>query len=178
MRGRKPSSPKVTDIAAGRLTAIDGGKGKGKGGGGPRPPVKPIAAPKWVVDKAGRDLWAELLLELQHRHQYLNLFKVELGRYCNAFAEYVKANSEIAKKGGGHIVKSPNGYPVQSPWVTIRNRNHEIMLRLAADLGLNPVAQQRLDGVQLDLFGDGAAPAPGADPSGGESRFGKYRREV
>jgi hypothetical protein len=43
------------------------------------------------------------------------------------------------------------------------------MARLAGDLGLNPVAQVRLAGLQLDLFQTGDRP-----PS---SPFGAFRRE-
>jgi len=170
MRGRKPGSPRVTDLEAGRrnLHLVDGGGGDPPDGGGPETPRYP-PAPEWVTEGRARELWAELLPQLIRRHQWLNLFKVEFGRYCNSFAIYCEAAEKVALYGS--VVKTPNGYPTQSPYETIRNRQNEIMLRLAADLGLNPVAQQRLDGVQLDMFD---LPAPGADPGGGE-RFAKYK---
>lgn len=177
MRGNKPKNPKVQDIVAGRrdLTVHEGGAAKG-GGGGDRPaPPPPPAAPDWIKDDLARKLWSRAVPELMRRKQYLHLFEYELGRYCVAFGEYVKANDVVEEFG--MVVKSPNGYPIQSPYVSIRNRAHEIMRGLATDLGLNPVAQVRLDGVQLDMFADTGAPV-GGTPSGTgppEGTFAKFR---
>lgn len=174
MQGRKPTSPKVKDLSEGRLTAIDGGKsGAGGGGGGGKSP--PPAPPKFLTDALAVALWNDLLPDLIRRKQYLNLFKVELGRYCMAFAEYVIAGRHIDEEG--RVVRSPNNYPIQSPWVSIRNRAQDTMQRLAGDLGLNPVAQQRLEGLQLDLFNQPPADGPTGTDGGNstESRFAQFR---
>jgi P27 family predicted phage terminase small subunit len=142
-------------------------------GGGTPPPSKVPAAPDWIKAVRARALWSRLVPELLRRKQYIGLFEIELGRYCVSFGEYVEAQESIEKIG--LIVKTPNGFPIQSPYVVIRNRQHEIMLRLAADLGLNPVAQMRLDGVQLDLFDQSGAPLDGADPEGNIGPFARFR---
>ncbi len=164
-RGRKPASPKVTDITDGRLTVIDGG--------GKPPAAPPPDAPDWIKSERGRGAWAQLIPDLLRRKQYLRLFEIELGRYCVSFGEYVAAQEAI--ESYGLVVKTPNGFPIQSPYVTIRNRQHEIMLRLAADLGFNPVAQMRMDGVQLDFFVDGIPPAGGESDDAPATGFAKFR---
>jgi hypothetical protein len=35
------------------------------------------------------------------------------------------------------MVKSPSGYPIQSPYGSIANRQAEIMMRIAAELGFH-----------------------------------------
>jgi P27 family predicted phage terminase small subunit len=53
----------------------------------------------------------------------------------------------------GTMVKSPNGYPIQSPYIAIANRQAEIMLRIAAEFGFTPASRSRI-----------ATPSP-AEPS-------------
>lgn len=172
MRGRKPGSPKVQDLAEGKqgLRVIEGG---GEGGEPPKPPpADPDAPPTWVKDENARRLWAQLLPDLKLRKQYIRLFETELGRYCVAFGQYVHA---LGKMQGKPVVKSSKGVDMLSQWWVVANRAHETMLKLAADLGLNPVAQLRLAGIQLDLF-DKPLPATGTDGPSPANPFGAFRR--
>jgi DNA modification methylase len=42
------------------------------------------------------------------------------------------------------VVKSPNGYPIQSPYIAIANRQAEIMLRIASEFGFTPASRGRI----------------------------------
>ena len=42
----------------------------------------------------------------------------------------------------GTMVKSPNGYPMQSPYVAVANKQVEIMGRIAAEFGMTPELAQ------------------------------------
>jgi len=44
----------------------------------------------------------------------------------------------------GAIIKSPSGYPVQSPYVAIANRQAEIMMRIASEFGFTPASRSRI----------------------------------
>jgi P27 family predicted phage terminase small subunit len=44
----------------------------------------------------------------------------------------------------GTMVKSPSGYPVQSPYVSIANRQAEIMMRIAPEFGFTPASRSRI----------------------------------
>ena len=44
----------------------------------------------------------------------------------------------------GAMVKSPNGYPMQSPYVAVANRPVDIMVRIAAELGMTPSFRTRI----------------------------------
>ena len=58
--------------------------------------------------------------------------------YCGAYAMWAEATQAIQKYGS--MVKSPTGYPVQSPYVAIANRQTEIMMRIASEFGFSRLA--------------------------------------
>jgi len=65
------------------------------------------------------------------------------------------ARAAQAAHGTGLFVKSPNGYPIQSPWVSVSNKSMELYRGYLAEFGLSPAARSRvLPGeYQLDLPG-------------------------
>ena len=46
-----------------------------------------------------------------------------------------------ALQSSPRIIKSPNGMPIQSPWLQILNKQAAIMLRVAGDLGFSPASR-------------------------------------
>jgi P27 family predicted phage terminase small subunit len=44
----------------------------------------------------------------------------------------------------GTMVKSPSGYPMQSPYVSVANRQAEIMMRIASEFGFTPASRSRI----------------------------------
>jgi P27 family predicted phage terminase small subunit len=44
----------------------------------------------------------------------------------------------------GTMIKSPTGYPVQSPYLAIANRQAEIMMRIASEFGFTPASRSRI----------------------------------
>jgi phage terminase small subunit len=53
------------------------------------------------------------------------------------------------------MVKSPTGYPVQSPYASIANRQAEIMIRIASEFGFAPASRSRISPparAEFDLF--------------------------
>jgi phage terminase small subunit len=42
------------------------------------------------------------------------------------------------------MVKSPTGFPMQSPYVAIANRQAEIMMRIASEFGFTPASRSRI----------------------------------
>lgn len=43
----------------------------------------------------------------------------------------------------GTVVKSPSGYPIQSPYLAIANKAHEQMTKLLAEFGMTPSSRSR-----------------------------------
>jgi len=44
----------------------------------------------------------------------------------------------------GPLVKSPNGYPQVSPYLSIANKQAEIMIRIASEFGFTPASRSRI----------------------------------
>jgi P27 family predicted phage terminase small subunit len=171
MRGRKPASPKVQDLAAGILRVVDGGAGATNGGELPAPDTD--VPPSWMTDPHAIAEWRRVIPELQLRKQYIRLFETEVARYCVAFGHYVAA-VQAMEAAGGPVVKASTGTDMLSQHWIVASRAHEIMAKLAADLGLNPVAQVRMAGLQLDMF-DAPPRRYGTDGTPANP-FGQFRR--
>lgn len=44
----------------------------------------------------------------------------------------------------GTMVKSPNGYPMQSPYIGLANRQAELMMRISCEFGFTPASRSRI----------------------------------
>jgi hypothetical protein len=56
----------------------------------------------------------------------------------------------------GTMVKSPTGFSIQSAYLSIANRQAEIMMRSASEFGFTPASRSRISAPpqdQLPLFG-------------------------
>ncbi|UXX85213.1 P27 family phage terminase small subunit [Roseovarius pelagicus] len=47
--------------------------------------------------------------------------------------------------GHGRVLKTPSDYVQQSPWLSVANKQMELIARYMDDLGLTPVTRARLD---------------------------------
>jgi len=145
MRGRRPKPT--------RIKALTGNPGKRPlNQAEPRPePVAPDCPPE-LGGPAQRE-WARLVDELTKLGLLTNLDRAALAAYCGAYAMWAEATEQINKFGT--MVKSPTGYPVQSPYVSIANRQAEIMMRIASEFGFTPASRSRIAAPlpdQLPLF--------------------------
>lgn len=134
MRGRppKPSRMKV-------LTGNPGKRPLNKNE--PRPdPVIPDCPPE--LSPAAQREWARLVGELSSLNMITKLDRAALAAYCGAYAMWAEATLAIQKHGT--LVKSPTGYPLQSPYISIVNRQAEIMMRLASEFGFTPASRSRI----------------------------------
>jgi P27 family predicted phage terminase small subunit len=56
---------------------------------------------------------------------------------------YIKAQAGMAKTG--LLIKAPNsGVPIQSPYLAIANKQAQIMMRAAAEMGFTPASRSRV----------------------------------
>ncbi len=78
------------------------------------------------------------------------LDRAVLAAYCSAYGLWLEAVAAIQKHGA--MVKSPSGFPMQSPYMAVANKQIEIMIRIAAEFGLTPSSRSRVSA--------GKAPAP------------------
>src|SRR4051794_38547106 len=138
MRGRRPKPT--------RIKALTGNPGKRPlNMHEPRPEPALPECPLELNSVAKRE-WTRLAGELSKLNLITHLDRGALAAYCGAYALWAEAMEQIQKFGT--IVKSPTGYPIQSPYLAIANRQAEIMLRVAAEFGFTPASRSRISAPQ------------------------------
>ena len=147
MRGRRPKPT--------RIKVLTGNPGKRPlNKNEPRPDPAVPACPPELGPSAQRE-WDRLVGDLSKFHLLTNLDRAALAAYCGAYALWAEATEAIQKFGS--MVKSPSGYPMQSPYIAIANRQAEIMMRIASEFGFTPASRSRISMPQQDeptLFDD------------------------
>ena len=134
MRGRRPKPT--------RLKVLTGNPGKRPlNHAEPRPEaVVPECPPE--LGPAAQAEWNRLVGELSALKLLTNFDRAALAAYCGAYALWAEATEAIQKFGA--MVKSPHGFPIQSPYVSIANRQAEIMMRIAGEFGFTPASRSRI----------------------------------
>src|SRR5882672_3713884 len=134
MRGRRPKPT--------RIKFLTGNPGKrALNRNEPRPePALPECPPE-LGPSAQRE-WNRLVGELSKLNLITNLDRAALASYCGSYALWAEATEAIQKFGT--MVKSPSGYPMQSPYIAIANRQAEIMMRIASEFGFTPASRSRI----------------------------------
>ena len=134
MRGRKPKPT--------RLKVITGNPGKHPlNRDEPKPePIIPDCPPE--LNPAAQREWERLTAELGKLRILTQLDRAALAAYCGAYALWAEATEAIGKFGV--MIKSPSGFPIQSPYVSIANRQAEIMMRIASEFGFTPASRGRI----------------------------------
>jgi P27 family predicted phage terminase small subunit len=134
MRGRKPLPSNVVRLR--------GNPGKRRlNDAEPRPAAKIPACPACLGDNARRE-WKRLARELAELGLLTRLDRGLLAAYCQAHALWVEAVSSIERYGT--MIKSPNGFAMQSPYVAVANKQVDIMVRIAAEFGMTPSSRTRI----------------------------------
>lgn len=83
-----------------------------------------------------------MLAELAKLNLITQLDRGALAAYCTAYALWLEAIEQVQRHGT--VIKSPTGYPVQSPFLAIANRQAEIMVRIASEFGFTPASRSRI----------------------------------
>jgi len=65
-----------------------------------------------------------------------------LALYCQAWARWVEAEGNLVRFGV--VIKSPSGFPIQSPYLAIANKAMEQMAKLLVEFGMSPSSRTRV----------------------------------
>ena len=89
-----------------------------------RPAVEIPSCPKHL-EKEARKEWHRITKILASYGLVSQVDRAALAFYCVCWARHVEAELMIEKaakasNGTGLFVKSPNGYPIQSPWLAVQ----------------------------------------------------------
>ena len=72
-----------------------------------------------------------------------------IAAYCQAWSRWVDAEKNVQRFGS--VIKTPKGYPVQSPYLGIANHAMDQVRKFAIEFGMTPAARSR---VIVDRKGD------------------------
>jgi P27 family predicted phage terminase small subunit len=89
-----------------------------------------------------RQEWDRIVGELTSLGVLSSFDRGPLAAYCTAYALWLEVTEAVQKYGA--MIKSPNGYPTQSPYLSTVNRQAEIMLRIASEFGFSPASRSRI----------------------------------
>jgi P27 family predicted phage terminase small subunit len=127
MRGRKP-----------RPSALTGNRSE-------REPTPPNALPRCPghLSDVARKEWRRLARPLHDMGVLSTVDRAALAAYCQSYGRWVEAERKL--KETPLLLKTPSGYVQQSPWLSVSNKQLELMGRYMAELGLTPAARRRID---------------------------------
>jgi P27 family predicted phage terminase small subunit len=94
------------------------------------------------LSPTARQEWDRLAPELAAAGRLTPFDRGPLAAYCTAYALWVEAVDALQRYGA--MIKSPTGYPVQSPYLATANRQVDVMIRIASEFGFTPASRSRL----------------------------------
>jgi P27 family predicted phage terminase small subunit len=106
----------------------------------PQPLVTVDCPPE--LGPVARQEWDRLAGALTAVERLTTFDRAALAAFCNAYTLWLEAVDGLQKYGT--VMKSPNGHPVQSVYLSIVNKQAEIMIRIASEFGFTPASRGRL----------------------------------
>lgn len=107
----------------------------------PMPPEGGPDCPEHLGDEA-RAEWHRLVETLTRMRVITTIDRAVLAAYCQAYGRWVEAEEKL--KETPLLIRTPSGYVQQSPWLTVANRQMELMGRYMAEIGLTPASRSRI----------------------------------
>ena len=86
--------------------------------------------------------WKRISKHLSAMGLLTTVDRAALALYCDAYGRWLEAIAALQQFGV--VIKSPNGYPVQSPYVAIANKAGEQVRLLLAEFGMSPASRVRV----------------------------------
>lgn len=97
--------------------------------------------PAHLSDEGKRE-WRRITKQLASADLLTIVDRAALAAYCQAWGRWVEAEESIKKHGV--LVKSPQGFPMQSPYLCIANKAMEQMQRMLVEFGMTPSSRSRI----------------------------------
>lgn len=134
-RGRKPKPKSLKDL--------QGNPGRRPARAKASVSAGPVAAPKHL-DSAALEEWKRVVPLLSPLDLITAESRAALAAYCQAYSRWAAA--EVQLRAEGLIVDSPNGYPMQSPYLAIATGAMKQMLAIMTEFGMTPSSRARVGG--------------------------------
>lgn len=106
------------------------------------PPAIPQCPPN--IKGAGRKEWKRITVELAKLELISEMDKTALAVYCDIFNRWIEASAKLREFG--MVVVSSQGFPMQSPYMSIVNKCLDQMRQYLTEFGMTPSSRSRLVG--------------------------------
>ena len=152
MKGRKPKPT--------HLKLVTGNPGKrrlNKSEPAPEQVMPPV--PEHISDEAKAE-WVRMSEQLYRIGLLTEIDGCGLACYCQAYADWAEAEGHIRRYGkvikspaktmtrrlkdGSEVTETSGGYPIQSPFLAIRNRAVDTILKFLIEFGMTPSSRSRV----------------------------------
>lgn len=152
MRGRKPKPT--------HLKLVTGNPGRRPlNADEPHPQIALPTVPEHLTDEAKVE-WGRVANELYELGLLTRIDRAVLAAYCQTYADWCDAERQLAKYGrvikspvktvtrrkrdGTEVTETSGGYPMQSPFLAIRNKALELMGKFAVEFGMSASSRGRV----------------------------------
>lgn len=112
----------------------------------PKPKVAVPQCPSHLSPEAKKE-WKRMARDLAELGLMSRIDRAALALYCQAWGRWVEAEESLKKHGV--MVKSPNGFPMQSPYLAVANKAMEQMRALLTEFGMSPSSRTRVHGTAV-----------------------------
>lgn len=132
-------------------TAIRRAEGNpGKRGYNAAEPVPPEGLPNCPdhLSETAQAEWHRLAEILYDMGVLTTVDRAALAAYCQAYGRWVEAEEKM--KETPPMIRTPSGYVQQSPWMSVANKQLEIMGRYMTELGMTPASRSRVAALSAD----------------------------
>jgi P27 family predicted phage terminase small subunit len=116
-------------------------KGRNEASFQPKEPAQILECPP-ELSPAARQEWDRIVGELISKGVLSAFDRGPLAAYCIAYALAMEAAEMVQKHGA--MLKSPNGFPMQSPYLSQLNKQIDTMVRIASEFGFTPASRSRI----------------------------------
>ena len=86
--------------------------------------------------------WKRIAPELARMGLLSKVDRAALALYCDNYGRWLEAIAALQKFGV--VIKSPSGFPMQSPYVAIANKSGEQVRLLLSEFGMSPSSRSRV----------------------------------
>jgi P27 family predicted phage terminase small subunit len=154
--GARPGSGRRPKPTALKILAGNPGR-RPLNAGEPKPRAGIPECPAELSDSAKGE-WKRISVELLALGLLTELDRAALAAYCQAWAHCLEATENIKKFG--LIVrtppseKSPDGYPIQNPYVAIMNQSMAQMRSFLIEFGMTPSSRSRISVGKVEKDGE------------------------
>ena len=140
VKGQSGRKPKPTS-----LKLLQGNPGKRRLNDHEPHPAPRLPRPPEHLGEEAKKEWRRAGRFLLQLGLVSDIDRAAFAAYCTAFGRWIEA--EEALRTYGVMIKSPNGFPMQSPYLSVANKAMEQMRSLLSEFGMSPATRTKVSAI-------------------------------